>query len=49
MMIHYSILLYKANGEGELKSMENQASTMLMKVMFPSLTTVNQASSVLCV
>lgn len=35
MMIHNSILLYEANGEGELKSMENQVSTVLMKVMFP--------------
>lgn len=49
LMIHNSILLYKALGEGELKSMENQVITVLMKMMFSHFPSVNQASSALCV
>lgn len=37
MMTHYRVLPCKANGEGELKSMKNQVSAVLMKVMFPIL------------
>lgn len=47
MILH--ILLYKTNGEGELKRMENQVKHHADEGDVSHSPCVNQASSVLCV